>query len=181
MNDKKPGYCEVKFRDDEKLFCQIAKFIGKIKGKSVDIGIKNSKIMYLQRYFNVYIHQYIVPDLNFDKIEGKWDNIFCFETLEHLQNPLWHVLQLKSCLNIKGNIYFIMPCRPRFMWKNEHFFEMSPNHFEKWILKPLSLKIVKKSKIYPTHSIGYYFLGIHEFLRLFFNATIIYKVNHENI
>lgn len=171
-----PGYCEPEWHLDERLFRQIDKFIGQLSGKCVDISSVNIKCEYLKKTNNIMIEQLEVKDLNFDILTGQYDNILLFETLEHLQNPLFCMLQLKRILNPSGNIFVMMPARPRFMWPHFHYFEIPAKHFNKWILKPLELKIVKQGKIYPSHTLPFYVQGFKQFMTLFFNANYIYQI-----
>ena len=175
-----PGYCEILWITDVKYFRQIADFIGTLSGDCVDIGVKNAKCEYLKDHFKIPIRQYITGDLNFDYMAGVYDNIFLFETLEHLQNPLFCMGQLKNCLKENGSIWVIMSAKPRFMWYKQHYFEIPPTRLQEWILAPLGLKTVRKQKLYPSHSMGYYLTGFKSFMRLFFNATWIYEIRHES-
>ena len=173
---KHPGYCEIGWRIDENYFRQIYKFV-KLKGRCVDIGNINPKCEYLKYYNNIMIEQLVVEDLNFDIIEcSSFDTILLFEILEHLQNPLWCMYQLRKILNPGGSIYILMPSRPRFMWHKKHYFEIPKKHLQKWILEPLDLKIVKHKKVYSSHSLFYYFTGFKYFMRLFFNGSNIYEI-----
>jgi len=173
-----PGYCEPEWRFDEKLFRQIAKFIGQLKGKCVDIGSINAKCEYLKQLNNIMIEQLRVKDLNFDILTGEYDNIFLFETLEHVQNALFCMYQLKRILKPDGNLFVIIPARPRFMWPAIHYFEIPTGHFDRWILKPLELKIVKRGKIYPSHTLPFYVQGFKQFMTIFFNGVDIYQIKH---
>lgn len=178
--DKCPGYCpQDKGYFNQKFFDGIVNFIKPLYGICLDIGENNSKIEYIKSQCNAIVDRLNTNDFNFDEFKRniKYDNVFCFAILEHLQNPLWHMKQLKGLLKpANGSIYIIMPARPRFMWKSQHYFEIPPQHFQKWILTPLGLKIVRKKKLYASHRLGYYLTSIHGFLRLFWNAVWIYEI-----
>jgi len=178
---KHPGYCNISWRHDEWYFRQIAKFIGKLQGDCIDIGKINPKVEYL-KYYNpgTKIEQIITEDLNFDMLTGHYDNILLFEVLEHLQNPLWCMYQLKQILKPQGSIWILMYARPRFMWNPEHYFEIPKKHLQKWILEPLDLQIERHKKVYPSHSLFYYFTGFKHFMRLFFNGMDIYQIKIKN-
>jgi len=176
MNIKKPGHCEISTKNDIRLFKKIIKFV-ESSGKCAEIGKENIKMNYIKNYLGIKITQVDAQDFNFNILKGSYDTIFCFEILEHLQNPLWFMAQLKSILKHRGIIYLSMPCRPKLFWSKYHFFEMHPKHFQKWILNPLDLKIIKKKKIFFSFDgIGWHLIGIRPLLRLFYNYTIIYKI-----
>jgi hypothetical protein len=113
--------------------------------KCVDIGESNPKMELIKHKLKIKVDQLVVNDLNFDKLQhfDKYDIIFALDIIEHLQNPLWFVNELKNILNDNGSIYVMMPCNRRWLWMEGHYFELDKKHFDKWIIKPLGLKIVK--------------------------------------
>jgi len=175
--NKKPGYCKISDKNDIRLFKKIVKFIGKVNGKCADISEENIKMEYIKNHFNIEVDQIIAGDLNFDKLTGQYDTIFCFEILEHLQNPLWFMKQLKSILKPRGKIFLSMPGRPSYLWGKYHFHEMMPNHFYKWILAPLGMKYNRKQSFkIVTSALPFYFSGVRPIIRLFYNYSIIYEI-----
>lgn len=60
-----------------------------------------------------------VSDIESDKIIEKFDIIICFETLEHLNNPLAFLVKLKQNLRDNGQLIFSVPLND------------PPNHFHK--------------------------------------------------
>lgn len=177
-----PGVCETRttmFRDI-RLFKKTALFIGELKGEIADIGCENAKCNYLADYFGVKIDQ-IDCDFNFDPLPGKYDFILCLEVLEHLQNPLFFMRNLKGMLKPEGTIYLSTPSRFRFLWTEKHFFEMSSRHLKKWILAPLDLKVVRSKSRGMTflRPWWFYLTGIRPLFRLFFDNTRIYKIKED--
>jgi len=178
-----PGICLTRTTmfDDKKLFKRTAKFIGSLNGKIADMGCENAKSNYLANYFNVEIDQ-VDYDFNFDfPLPKKYDTILCLEVLEHLQNPLFFMKNVKNMLTPKGVLYLSTPSRFRFLWTEKHFFEMSQRHLRKWILAPLDLKIMRSKSRGMTFKRPwwFYFTGIRPLFRLFFDNTRIYEIRQD--
>jgi len=158
-----------KFVDNE-----ILPFI-KIKsgGHCFDLGEANPRMEYIKEWlewYNITISQIEANDFNFAKLsDGKADYVFAFEVIEHLQNPLWFMRELMKLTD--GSIYVIIPCNSRWLWHEKHFFEMDRDHFEKWILKPLGLKIVRYKKIIFVASWTVYLIGFRPLFRLLTGKT----------
>jgi SAM-dependent methyltransferase len=184
----KPGYCEEStiWIKDERLFKQIASFIGYgLRGTMADIGESNAKMEYLKDKLCWEVEQINEGDFNFDQIcdikgnDNIFDIIFCFEILEHLQNPLWFATQLKRSVVKDGTLFLSLPGRPKLLWTEHHFREYTPKELKKWILEPLGLKIIRKKKLRITRPFWFYFTGIRPFLRIFFDFTVIYEIKHK--
>jgi len=139
-----------------------------------DIGEYNPRVKYISERMNLTVKTIDSEDFNWDKIkERQCKTIFAFEIVEHLQNPLFFMNELKKAIAKDGSIYVIIPCNPRWMWHCMHFFEMDRKHFEKWILNPLKLKIVRYKKIIFIASWKTYLIGFRPLMRLLFGKTTI--------
>lgn len=165
---------------------------------TADIGEKNKFVELLsKRLFGVKIESIEVADLNFDTLITESDSygtIFCFEVLEHLQNPLFLLSEIKKKMDINTTLYLSMPCKPMYLLGDHHYFEMKPDHFQKWLLTPLGMIITDKRKISFRRSWMEYLIGLRPLIRLFttkngwkevlttlfYNYTIIYKINLKN-
>ncbi len=162
------------------LFYSTAHFINAIHGKVADMGCANAKSSYIAEFFNYDIEQVDSEDFNFwiapQGYINAFDVILCLEVLEHLQNPLFFMRNVKAMLKLGGVIYLSLPARPRFLWTKHHFFEMNKRHLTKWILNPLGLEIIKTKRMRIGHHWWFYFSGVRPFLRIFFNHTFIYKI-----
>lgn len=180
-NQKNPGLCPKSeiMKQDIRQFKDIILFVGSLKGDICDIGELNAKSIYLSDHFNIKIEQ-LDQDFNFcDLYTGKkYDNILCFEVIEHLQNSLLFMRNIKKMLKAGGVIYLSTPSRPHFLWTPHHFIEMSREKLTQWILAPLDLKIIRSKKIRLNNNWKFYFTGIRPFLRLFFNYTNIYEIRN---
>ena len=177
-----PGYKQLNNYQDTKLFIKICKFIGdELHGNVADIGLTNLKSEFISCWFDKRIDQIEVGDLNFDYFGGfAYDTIFLFETLEHLTNPAWCLSQIKTSLKENGRLYLSIPARPRILWDNHHYNEISSYRLKKWLLHPLGFEIIRKRRLRPTHHWSFYLKGLRPFLRIFFNYTIIYEIKkHE--
>lgn len=161
---------------------RMARFVNKIlshinieKGsKCVDMGEANPKMEYIKEQLGIEVEQLAMNDFNFDFISQDEVNvIFALEVVEHLQNPLFFMSQLKSILKDDGSIFVTMPCNPRWLWVDGHYHEIPPKHFDKWILKPLNLKIEKYKRIHFVHDWKGLFIGIRPLIKLFSGKTNI--------
>jgi SAM-dependent methyltransferase len=173
--DKTPGFNNDNELDIyrlsvfEKYITPIIEFVSEdsLDGTICDIGNSNPKMEYLKEIFDINLEQVTVNDFNFDVFPDKqYDVIFCFEILEHLQNPLFFMTQIKKMMKDNGTLYLSMPSNPRFMWATFHFFEMSKKHFEKWILVPLDLKIVRHRKWNHSADRKAMLIGIRPLIRM---------------
>lgn len=164
---------------------------------AADIGEKNKFVELLSKRLGAKIESIEVADLNFDTLITERDfygTIFCFEVLEHLQNPLFLLSEIKKKMLPDTILYLSMPCKPMYLLGAHHYFEMKPDHFQKWLLTPLGMIITDKKKISFRRSWTEYLIGLRPLIRLFttkngwkevlttlfYNYTIIYKINLKN-
>jgi len=178
---EKPGFCGKEIMTFEgKLFYSVAQFINSLDGRVADMGCFNAKSSYLKVILNNDIEQVDRNDFNFWDVPKDYKNVFdtilCLEVLEHLQNPLLFMRNLKAMLKRDGIIYLSLPARPRFLWTEHHFFEMNKRHLIKRIFNPLGLEIIESQRIRINHSWLFYISGFRPFFRIFFNYTHIYKI-----
>ena len=118
--------------------------------KCIDMGETNPKMEYIKNELRINVTQVSDIDFNFgtlDKYYGSADVVFALEVLEHVQNPLWFMREMKRCLKNNGSIYVTLPSNPKWLWVDGHYFEIPRKHFEKWIVEPLGLRIVRHKKI----------------------------------
>lgn len=165
---------------DKRLCDNMIKFMGKIHGPIADIGEKNDKCDYISSIYGATPTQVTCEDFNYPTFHGKYRTVFCFEILEHVQNPLLFMAEVSNLLDTNGVLFLATPSRFRFLWGSHHFFEMDKNHIEKWICTPLDLKIIRSRKIRIKPNISIMdFIGIRPLLRLpfkLFSHTIIYEI-----
>jgi len=150
----------------------------------LDVGWEGYKSKVLGQIWDI---QYInAEDFNFDKLTCRTQSnkamvITCFETLEHVQNPLFLMRSILDWLEPGGSIYLSTPGRPRMFWPKFHYNELSPDYLQKWILNPLQLQIVRKKKatLNDSYPWWWYFTGIRPFLRIWMNYTWLYEIKHK--
>ena len=183
--DLKPG-----FESTEQLWSPNPKILQKFADKHIipflkaggikegdlcyDIGEYNPRIKYIAEQMGLEIETIDACDFNWNSwydYDDSFTNIFAFEVVEHLQNPLFFMRELKAIMTENGSIYLIIPCNPRLLWHEMHFFEMDRKHFEKWILAPLKLKIVRYKKIYFFPSWKTYLIGFRPLWRVLTGKT----------
>jgi len=144
-----------------------------VGAKCLDVGTWNPRIAYLQKQTGLDIEAWDTPDLNFDSIKKKkqYDAIFAFDVLEHLQNCLWTVGELKKALKDNGSIYVNMPSNHYWLWGDEHYFEIRFKHFKKWIVTPLGLKVVRYKRIFFIANWRAFFIGVRPLWRVLTGQT----------
>ena len=181
MDITKPGY-----ETTQELWSGNPKYLKKFVDKKIipflfvnpgdfcfDLGEKNPRMEYMKEQLKIEVEQIDTEDFNFDKLPDKQaDAVFAFEVIEHVQNPLWFVRELKKLID-SGCIYVIIPENPRWLWHEKHFFEMRRKHFEKWILKPLDLKINRHKKIIFITDWRVFLIGFRPLIRLLTGKTTI--------
>ena len=177
MNDKlRPGY-----QSQAELWAvnphRIARYMDnhvipflKLRKGSVcmDVGEANPRMEYMKTKLGLDVHQLATQDLNFDKIRErrKYDAIFVFDLLEHIQNALFLMSELKGVVKKNGSIYINLPENPRWLWGDEHYFELDRKHLTKWILNPLELRVVRQKKIFFIANWKAFFVGVRPLLRV---------------
>ena len=102
-----------------------------IRGRVLDIGWDSPMSRAIEDKFPVdLVHTSMECDLDFDDLAGRWDHVFSFEVVEHLGNPLRHLVQLREHVNPGGTIWLSTPLvtsvlRPTHWIRNKHhMFEM---------------------------------------------------------
>ena len=151
-----------------RLFCFFKKWhYVNIHWCYADISKENPKMNFLKKMMRIKVDQIEVDDYNFDPLpkSKRYDVIFCLEVLEHLQNPLYLMRELKSILKDNGTIYLTMPSNPGYLKYTFHFNEMKKKHFEQWILNPLDLQIVRHIKFNFVNDWRAIFFGIRPIIR----------------
>lgn len=183
----RPGFCQSTALTDEMptMADQFLRFMTRAMwgGEEVlDIGMYGYKSQRMKEA-GMDVDQGYSPDFNYQPIMPEYLNfpdgyriITCFETIEHVQNPLLFVKNIIEHLHPDGSLFLSTPCRPRFLWTVHHFFEMDGAHLQKWIFNPLGLEIVRKKKVRIPHHWTFYLKGFRPFMRLFFGYTWIYEV-----
>lgn len=172
-NPHKPGYNHINqlyaanARNVERMVDRLMDFINPKHwhGNLADIGPRNPKIDLLHVRANATIQQIMTEDFNWDTLHGQYNTVFCFEVLEHVQNPLWFMRQLRDLLAPDGRLYLTTPSNPHWLWYPFHFHEMNRQHLEKWILTPLDMHIVRHTRFNFANDWKAAFIGLRPLLR----------------
>jgi len=90
------------------------------------------------------VFDYTHFDLNSKwELIGKYDTILCFQTIEHLLNPLLFLVECKNHLRDKGLLYISYPTHgTKPFWSSGHFNEYDKSRFE-YLLEVAGLEVVK--------------------------------------
>lgn len=158
---------------EKKLYDNILDFMGPVRGRCADIGERNVKMEYIKSVLGVSVDQITAHDFNDCVFSGDYDYVFCFEVIEHLQDPLRFMSEVMKLGDV---IYLTTPNRPRFLWSPHHYNELSPTRIHKWIFEPLGLSVIRRKRLYVPHKWWFYFTGVRPFLRLFLNTKWIYEL-----
>lgn len=95
-----------------------------LKGRALDIGERNPFTEQLEQHFHIKIADTGLIDLDTEKLQGRYETIFCFEVLEHLMNPLFFMQNCREVLEKNGKIFLSTPLRnPNFLQDNETHFK----------------------------------------------------------
>ena len=133
----------------------------------VDIGEYNPRIEYIKDVMGIRVKTIDKEDFNWDELGvSNLDIILALELFEHVQNPLFFMNELKKAVSQEGSIYVLLPCNPRWLWHERHFFEIDRKHFEKWVVNPLGMKIVRYKKIWHVASWWTYLIGFRPLWRV---------------
>ena len=114
-------------------------------------------------------------DLDKIELKGNYDLVTSFEVLEHLFNPLFNLVQIKNILNTNGRLILSTPlAKPRMLWSEEHFHEMSKNSIQA-LFEAAGLKVLRENyfRVYP---VTFYFKGVRPLLRLIYDKIQIYEL-----
>ena len=145
----------------------------KPKAVCMDVGEASPRMEYMKKATGLNVWNWDTTDLNFDTLpfENRFDAIFAFDVLEHLQNCLWTVSQMKKALKPDGSMYINVPDNPRWLFGEEHYYEMPFSHMKKWIFDPLELTVVRHKKITFIANWKAFFIGIRPLWRVLSGQT----------
>lgn len=120
-------------------------------------------------------------DLDFDsKFERfpKQDIILSCEVLEHLLNPLYHLMEVKKILKKDGILYLTTPKKkPEILWSKWHFNEMSLERLT-YLFDKAGFRIINRKQAL-TRSWWFYLTGFRPLLRLFFDKIYLFELKHK--
>ena len=153
-------------KDDQRRMVKTISFIKEIEGTVLDIGYPNPVGNFIAKWFNVKKENTFF-DLDFPNFtKKKYDNIWIFEVIEHLMNPLLFLIELKKVCTKETRIFLTYPIRPRFFWAKTHFHEYDRQRF-RYMLNEAEYKIIRyQQKIHWRPDWWFYLSGIRPFLRL---------------
>ncbi len=107
------------------------------------------------------------------------DIILSCEILEHLMNPLYHLIEVKKILKPNGTLYLTTPKKKfEFLWTRWHWHEMSLERLT-FLFDKAGFKIVKRRKAL-TRSWWFYLTGFRPFLRLFVDWMYYFELKHKD-
>ena len=135
--------------------------------RCADIGTPNPKMELLKEFMELDVTQVVAPDFNFAVLDegAQYDAVFCFEVIEHLQNPMWFMREVRELMAPGGVLYLSTPSNPRCLKYDYHFHEMSRSMLETWILRPLGLHIVRHRRFNFVNNWRAALIGVRPLLR----------------
>ena len=149
-------------------------FIESVDLPSCDCGEDNPLKRMIKDHFNKEICSYDV-DFDYEKMQGRYKTVFCFELLEHLYNPLFFLNNIKNMLLPDGIIYLSTPYQRPQLLKSIHHFHEIPDDRLMWLFNEAGLKILKQKRIAIAGNWYDHIHGIRPILR-YFQKTRIYKL-----
>ena len=141
---------------------------------ALDIGDRTGLTEMMENEYSISFDN-TKGDLDSLELKGKYDLVTSFEVLEHLFNPLFNLVQIKNILNPNGRLILSTPlAKPRILWSEEHFHEMSKNSIQA-LFEAAGLKVLRENhfRVYP---VTFYFKGIRPLLRLIYDKIQIYEL-----
>lgn len=152
----------------------------KILGNVLDVGGDSPFGQLLERTFGIKLF-HTDFDLDSNDLAGMWDNIFSFEVIEHLGNPLNHLVEMKRHLNPGGIIWLSTPLvvsklRPTHLFTDPfHVFEMDWRQIS-FLINKADLQVERK------HICRYlanwkYFTGPRPLIRFFTDRCVLLKLS----
>ena len=143
---------------------------GKVKkGAVLDIGCANEFGERLAREYGLkYFHT--EGDLDFEwgvSFFMPYRNVFCFDVLEHLMNPLSFLVKLRMTIEKDTKVFISHPYRKfDFMWGDTHFHEFRPEAF-RTLIESAGYEILDHQVSRMWHKWTFYFKGFRPILRFF--------------
>jgi len=153
-----------------------------VKGICLDCGDPSEMTSLLFKTFPIGLTN-TRHDLNYksnDKIDFAFENIFAFEIIEHLLNPLVFMEWIKSVLIEDGSVFLSTPIfRPKWMRnKKWHFHEFNRNELM-YLIDKAGFNVINKKIVNPQRWY-YLFTGLRPFLRfLGFDRTILLRLERK--
>ncbi len=151
-----------------------------IEGKCLDCGDITGLTHLIRKLFKVKI---INTTYNLDCNSGhtyNCNNVFIFEVIEHLMNPLFFMKNCQEYLKPDGSIYLSTPInRPNFMRNKEHHFHEFNYNELVYLINKAGLKIVDE-KIINITKWYMMFTGFRPLLRVFgFGNNILLRLKRK--
>ena len=141
---------------------------------ALDIGDRTGLTEMMENEYGVNFEN-TKGDLDNLELRGNYDLVTSFEVLEHLFNPLFHLVQIKNVLNPDGRLILSTPlAKPRLLWSKEHFHEMSKQSIQA-LFEAAGFKVLRENffRVYP---VTFYFRGFRPLLRLIYDKIQIYEL-----
>lgn len=146
-----------------------------------DLGTKNPLREHLRKFFE--IHEF--PDnldYDFDKLgeEKTIGTICCFEILEHLFNPLFHLIEMKRAIRDDGRIYISVPFQYKYLWDFRHYHEID-NMRLGWLFDKAGLEVVRRIRIPMRNQWYKHIVGFRPIIRYFTSHTRLFELKKKTI
>jgi|TARA_B100000315_G_scaffold197998_1_gene189421 SAM-dependent methyltransferase len=151
-------------------------FIGENRNfnSAIDIGDRTGLTDLMEKKFGINFDNTLV-DLDVGELTGEYDLVTSFEVLEHLFNPLFNLKQIHKILNPEGSLFLSTPlAKPRLLWAEKHFHEMSKKSINV-LFEKAGFKIIHQ-RDFRVHPFLFYTKGFRPLMRLFLDKIQIYEL-----
>ena len=148
------------------------------KGDVLDIAGPSEFGMRMAKKLNLEYRTTKQVDLNYDwyfDFQDEYKNVFCFEVLEHLINPLVFLNNLKSRLYDRSLVFITYPYQTRFFKGKNHWKEFTKEEF-KTLAELSGFKVVHYDSFRNYLTPMIYLSGIRPLIKLVMSILGLIKI-----
>jgi SAM-dependent methyltransferase len=151
----------------------------RISGPILDIGGESPLGRALQAHYGCELINTNI-DLDTDPLPGLWTNVFSFEVIEHLGNPLRHLMEIQRVLQPGGVLYLSTPLvvnrlRPTHWLRGQHhLFEMDWNQLA-FLIERAGFEVERQATCRYLET-WKHFTGVRPIIKFFTDRCVLLKL-----